>query len=46
MTVKPELAEAVRASGVPTVCVPGLAKVMVCNFPLTVTFCETGVAAL
>jgi hypothetical protein len=30
LTVKPELAVALRVSGVPTVCAPGLAKVIVC----------------
>jgi hypothetical protein len=29
-TVRPELAVALSVNGVPTVCVPGLAKVMVC----------------
>jgi hypothetical protein len=46
-TAKPELAVAERVSGVPTVCVPGLAKVMVCatGAALTVKLSETGVAA-
>src|SRR5271157_2790819 len=46
-TVRPELAVAESVSGFPTVCVPGLAKVMVCAIgaALTVKLCETGVAA-
>src|SRR5271157_1206333 len=46
-TVGPELAVAESVSGFPTVCVPGLAKVMVCAIgaALTVKLCETGVAA-
>ena len=47
-TAKPELAVAESVSGVPTVCVPGLAKVMLCDFEtdaLTAKLCETGVAA-
>ena len=31
LTARPELAVAASVSGVPTVCVPGLAKVMVCK---------------
>ena len=42
---KPELAVAESAKGVPTVCAPGLAKLMVCASPLTVKLCETGTAA-
>ena len=30
LTARPELAVALSASGVPTVCAPGLAKVMLC----------------
>ena len=45
VTVRPELAVAESVSGVPTVCGPGLAKVMVCAWPLTVKLCGTGVAA-
>jgi hypothetical protein len=46
-TVSPELAEAESVSGVPTVCAPGLAKVIVCAIgaAFTVKLCETGVAA-
>jgi hypothetical protein len=46
-TVRPELAVAESVRGVPTVCVPGLAKVMVCAIgaALTVKLSETGVAA-
>jgi hypothetical protein len=39
LTVSPELAVAASVSGVPTVCVPGFANVIVCAFPLTATFC-------
>ena len=48
LTVRPEVAVAVRLSGVPTVCAPGLAKLMVCAVRLaafTVKLCATGVAA-
>jgi hypothetical protein len=45
LTVRPEVDEAESVSGVPTVCVPGLLKVMVCVWPFTVKLCETGVAA-
>ena len=45
LTASVELAEATSVSGVPTVCVPGLAKVMVCASPLVEKLCETGVAA-
>jgi len=46
-TASPELAEATSVSGVPTVCAPGLAKVMVCAIgaAFTVKLCVTGVAA-
>ncbi len=44
-TDNPELAVAESISGVPTLCAPGLLKVMVCAFPFTVKLCETGVAA-
>src|SRR5579863_5693628 len=44
-TVNPELAVADSVSGVPTVCVLGLVKVIVCNWPATVKLCVTGVAA-
>ncbi len=44
-TVRPELAVAESGSGVPTVWVPGLVKVMVWVSALTVKLCETGVAA-
>lgn len=37
VTAKPELAVAESVSGAPTVCVPGLAKVMVCVAFVTVT---------
>jgi hypothetical protein len=48
VTVKPELAVAESVSGVPTVCVPGLEKVMVWLRRLaafTAKLCETAVAA-
>ncbi len=48
MTVKPELAEALRLSGVPTVCVGMLGKEMVCDIgvpgvpeTVAVKFCAT-----
>jgi hypothetical protein len=46
-TARPELAVAERVSGVPTVCVPGLAKVIfwAMGAALTVKLSETGVAA-
>ena len=37
LTIRPELAFADRVSGVPTVCVPGLAKVIVCCCRVAVT---------
>ena len=45
-TVKPELAEATSARGVPTVCAPGLAKAMLCAIRAawTVKLCVTGAA--
>jgi hypothetical protein len=46
--VNPEVAVAESASGVPTVCVPGLLKVIVCDCggtAFTVKLRETGVAA-
>ncbi len=45
LTVKPELAVALRLSDVPASCAPGLAKVMVCICALTANVCVTGVAA-
>ena len=45
LTVKPEVDEADSVSGVPTVCEPGLLKVMVCEAAFTVKLCVTGVAA-
>ena len=47
LTVSPELAVAESVSGVPTVCAPGFAKVIVCAISagLTVKLCMTGVAA-
>jgi hypothetical protein len=39
LTVRPDVAVAESDSGVPTVCVPGLAKVMVCEPVLTVKLC-------
>ena len=45
LTARPEEAEAESASGVPTVCAPGLLKVMVCVARLTAKLCETDVAA-
>ena len=44
-TARPELAVAESVNGVPTICAPGLAKVMVCGSPLTVKVCETSGAA-
>ena len=45
VTVNPELADAESVSGVPTVCVPGALKVIVCGSAFTGKLCETGVAA-
>jgi hypothetical protein len=49
LTARPEVAVAESVSGVPTVCAPGLAKVMVCavsGAALTVKLCGTiGAAA-
>jgi hypothetical protein len=48
VTVKPEVAVATNVSGVPTVCAPGFANAIVCDFnaaAFTVKLCETGVAA-
>lgn len=36
LTVKPELAVAASVSGVPTVCVPGVLNVIVCDSAVTV----------
>ena len=44
-TVRLEVAVAESARGVPTVCAPGLLKVMVCASPFTVKLCGTIVAA-
>jgi hypothetical protein len=46
-TTRPEVAVADSVSGVPTVCVPGLEKVMVwlCIDAFTVKLCETAAAA-
>ena len=44
-TGSPEVAVADSVSGVPTVCGPGLAKVIVCASPLTVKLCGTVAAA-
>ena len=44
-TVSPLVLDAESVSGVPTVCAPGLAKVMVCASPFTVKLSETEVAA-
>lgn len=44
-TGSPEVADADNVSGVPTVCAPGLLKVIVCDFPFTVKLRDTGVAA-
>ena len=46
LTPRPELAVAESVSGVPTVCVPGFAKVMVCASPFTVNVCGTIAAAV
>jgi hypothetical protein len=45
LTAKPELAEAESVSGVPTVWVAIVPKVMVCEVAFTVKLRETGVAA-
>jgi precorrin-4 methylase len=45
VTGNPELAVAESVKGVPTVCAPGLAKLIVCASTLTVKLCETGTAA-
>ena len=45
LTGRPELAVALSVSGVPTVCAPGLAKVIVCDVRFTVKLCATIVAA-
>jgi hypothetical protein len=44
-TASPEVAVAVKANGVPTVCVAGVLNVIVCGSALTVKLWETGVAA-
>ena len=44
-TVRLEVAVAESVSGMPTVCEPGLLKVMVCASPFTVKLCGTIVAA-
>jgi hypothetical protein len=46
VTAKPELAVAESDNGIPTVCVPGFVKVMVCNTCATVTGDEVPVALL
>jgi hypothetical protein len=46
LTVKPELAVAVSVSGVPMLCVLGAAKVIVCDFELTLKLCVTAGAAV
>ncbi len=45
VTARPEVAVAVSVKGVPTICVPGLEKVIVCGFPVTAKVCVTEVAA-
>ena len=47
LTGRPELAVATSINGVPTVCMPGFAKVIVCVWPppRMVKLCVTGVAA-
>ena len=45
LTAKPELAVATIARGVPTVCVLGALKVMVCAPMVTAKLCNTGAAA-
>jgi hypothetical protein len=44
LTASPELAVATRVSGVPTVCVAMLGKVIVCGAK-TVNVCDAGLAA-
>jgi hypothetical protein len=44
-TVRPELAVAESVSDLPTVCVAGVEKEMVCTAPLTAKLYETAVAA-
>ena len=46
LTARPELAVAKSVSGAPTVCGPGVAKVMVCVACATVTWEEAPVALL
>ena len=46
VTAKPDVAVAESVSGVPTVCIPGLLKVIVCDPRFTVKLCGTiGAAA-
>ncbi len=47
VTARPELAVALKVSGVPTVCAAIVPNVMVCDLMLefTVKLCDTGVAA-
>jgi hypothetical protein len=48
LTVRPDVADAVSVSGVPTVCVAGIANVIICAVSaaaLTVKLRVTGVAA-
>jgi hypothetical protein len=45
VTPRPDVAVAESVSGVPTVCVPGFAKVMVCASAFTVKLCGTVEAA-
>jgi hypothetical protein len=45
VTVKPELAVAESVRGIPTVCVAGALKVIVCGSGSTEKLCETGAAA-
>ena len=44
-TDNPEVALAINATGVPTVCDGITPKVIVCGLKLTAKLCETGVAA-
>jgi hypothetical protein len=46
VTAKPELAVAESVSGLPTVCAPGLAKVIVCVASVTETADDVPVALL
>ena len=46
LTAKPELADAERAKGVPTVWAGMAPKLMVCAAPLTMKLCDTGAAAV